>query len=199
MQLTQIDLLIHPGYFQNSRPFDVHHEVQTELNRAWRSRAAQISQNPGHLLFYFSNFDLRYLEDIDSSETRIMLGSTKIPGLKEDYIRIDELRQMLGDNFIFFENGAFPVKNQLLRLFSDHRWIYSPDEIIITAYGELSSKDAIPRGCVPTWAERICEELEIPSQNLHIPSELTLLREQLGTINEWRNEIRTGFSNTARK
>ena len=192
MVISDIDLLVHPDYYQIERPFPELHPIQENLRAAWQSRVQSISTNKHHALFYFSPFSKQYIDNPTLHNLQILLGRKKIPLLEHDIGRIKRFGSMLKDRFVLFGSNDFPIKNGLLRIFNERNFTYEPDRTNIWSYGELTDTSDGLNACVPAWGERIQSELNIPYQNLYFPHELALNMEQVAEIREWRTTLTEG-------
>ncbi len=181
MKIKQIDILVHPDFYQMNVPYLPLHERQLVLREKWELRIDELKERKDALLLYFSDMTLskinQGLKDLSTISNEIEKGEIE---------RIKRCMAKLGSRFIWFGWFAMPNNEDLVRIFASRDFSYIPQETKIYAYGEILEK------CVWAWSNCTAQALDIPISNIEFSSEKSLTNSECTEINKWRVKS-TGF------
>ena len=176
MEIRQIDVLVHPDFYQINTPNLPLHPRQKELRKKWEERINSLVRQEGAMLIYFSNIPRDRLNEALNGETNIL---NKIE--REDIERIRRYREELGKRFVLFSKLELPSKHRLEEIFRERGLTYRPDQVKIYPYGEVFE------ACVTAWGYHTKRELNIPDANYNFyTEEMSLTFADTKKINAWR-------------
>ncbi|OGG35318.1 hypothetical protein A2363_02810 [Candidatus Gottesmanbacteria bacterium RIFOXYB1_FULL_47_11] len=188
MQIKQIDILVHPDYFQMSVPHLPFHERQMILRKLWEQRIDTLEKQRDTILLHFSNMTT------DSIEQGLKDISTITNRIERDEIeRINKSIAKLGSRFIWFGWFVIPSSELLEEIFKSRELTYIPDKTKIRGYGEIFEV------CTSAWIHKTALSLGIPSSNVEYCREESLTNADCNVINKWRvnkliNQYNNGFA-----
>lgn len=183
MQIKQIDVLVHPDYFQMDLPYLPLHKRQLELREKWEERIDVLKDRQDAILLYFSNMATSKLEQ---GLKDISVISNKIE--REEIERIQRCEAKLGNRLVLFSWMAIPSHDELIKIFESRGISYNPSEIRLRAYGEIFEM------CMTAWGYHITILLGISSSNIDFSREESLTDADCKEIYKWRvTENATGI------
>lgn len=175
MQIKQIDILVHPDYFQMDLPYLPLHKRQLDLREKWEQRIDVLKDRQDAILLYFSNMATSKLEQ---GLNDISVISNKIE--REEIERIQRCMVKLGNKFILFGWLVVPDRDELIKIFESRGITYNPDEIRLRAYGEVVEM------CMTAWGYHIAIVLGISPSNIEYWREESLTNSDCTEIDKWR-------------
>ncbi|MFA5894208.1 MAG: hypothetical protein WC851_00355 [Candidatus Shapirobacteria bacterium] len=189
MNITQIDVLIHPDFYQMKNPSMPLHQIQKDLRSLWDERVNELRNSGDGVLIYFSNMPKDELamgmRNKNSLDNDIKRG---------DIDRIKRYQRELGDRFILFSELEQPSAEQLKDIFSSRGFSYEPDETKLCPYGEAFD------ACVTAWGYHIKTVLQIPNSNYDFYTEgMSLTFEDTKVIDSWRRGVEGDHKQVRRK
>ncbi len=178
IKVKQIDVLVHPDYFQiDSQDLPIH-RIQLNRRYLWEDRVLELREQPGGILLYFSNLNPRELgTDRNGLENKIM---------RQDMDRIQFFQQVLGSRFFVFAKNVLPSESAIVDAFTDRGFEFEPKETEVLAYGEIYG------ACVMAWGAYIVNELQIPDSNINwlgLSEELSVSFRDTAVIDRWRSRL----------
>lgn len=175
MQINQIDVLIHPDYYQMGVSYLPLHERQLELRTIWNKRIESIVENKESILLHFSYLSRKRLfsglADTTIIENKIELNEVE---------RVKNCLKTLGKRFIPFGFLAIPDEDDFKELFKVHNLTYNPNETKVKVYGEIFEV------CVQAWGYQTRLALGIPKSNIEYSAEYSLTNKDCREIDNWR-------------
>jgi hypothetical protein len=186
MQIKQIDILVHPDYFQMNVPYLPFHERQMILRKLWEQRIDTLGKQQSSILLHFSNMTTKSIEqglkDLSTITNRIE---------QDEIERIKESMTKLGSRFFWFGWFVIPSSELLEEIFKSREFTYNPIVTNIRGYGEIFEV------CMEAWVYKTALSLGIPSSNVEYCREESLTNADCNVINKWRvNKLINQYNNS---
>lgn len=165
MEITSIDILVHPRYVQRRRGSRSHElrQIQIDVAERWDERVHELAQQRDAILLYFSTMRLG-----DEPIEKYITGELPVEERdNEDLERIKQYKNLLGERLFVFQGDWLPYGDMLYEAITSRGFSLSP-YVEVRAYGELYD------ACVQAWGEVVVEELEIPRKRLVLNRDLSL-------------------------
>jgi hypothetical protein len=179
MHVSQIDILVHPDFYQMDTPELPLHSRQIELRKKWDERIKELQKNDEAILIYFSNIPEEKLKQVMKGEAIITNGIER-----DDLGRIERYKELLGERFILYSKMV-PNDGEIKRTFDEKGMTYKADTTKIYPYGEALE------ACVTAYSWHIKEELQIPNRNFNFNTEdMSLTFADTKEIDIWREHRR---------
>lgn len=175
MLIKQIDILVHPDYFQMMVPHFTLHERQLDLREKWERRFDYLKERKDALLLYFSDMNRN---KINQGLVDLSIISNKIE--REEIERIERCKARLGNRFILFGWFEIPDNEDLTEIFVSRGFTYIPQETKVRGYGEVFE------ACMKAWTYNTALSLDIAASNIEYRLEDSLTNSDCVEINKWR-------------
>lgn len=175
MQIKQIDVLVHPDFYQMPLPDWPFHDSQLAIRDKWEQRFELLKKTDNAILIYYS-----YLtsDKIRRGTEDLFIIKNKIE--REEIERIIKVKSMLGNRLILFGSFEMPEVKSINKLFAHNGFTYIPEETKILAYGEILEM------CVWANASNTANILDIPFPNIKYSREESLSKKSMNEIFNWR-------------
>jgi len=186
MLIKQIDILVHPDYYQMSVPNLPLHERQLVLREKWEQRIDLLKERQDTILLHFSYMATRLLkqglQDLSTISNRVE---------RDEIERIKRSMAKLGNRFIWFGWFVIPDSDLFEELFKSRDLIYIPDKTKIRGYGEIFKM------CMGSSVYDTALSLDIPSSNVKCYRKESLTNSDCTEINKWRvNQLSNQYNNS---
>lgn len=184
MQIKQIDIFVHPDYFQMGSPSLPLHKRQLALREKWEERIDVLKDQHDSILLYFSNM---VTGELGQGLKDVSVISNKIK--REEIERIQRCEVKLGNRLILFSWFAIPNYKDLAKTFASQGFTYNPKETKVHSYGEVFEM------CMMAWGSYTAYVLGIPYPNIDLSREESLTDADCKEIYKWRlNQYNNGLT-----
>ncbi len=178
MDIRQIDIIVHPNYYQMLVPYLPLHKRQLILRKLWNQRFNELEQQKDSVLLYFS-----YIDDDKLSQGLKDISTLTNKVEWEEVSTIKIVRSMLGNRLILYGWTLLPNEKNLLKTFRERGFVVSPENTKICAYGEVFEM------CVIAWACHVANIFSILPSNSEHDRRLSLANEDCSEISKWRYSL----------
>lgn len=178
MLIKQIDILVHPDYFQMSLPGLPLHKKQLLLREKWEQRLELLEKQQDAILLHFSFMFTRPLKlGIEGMLT------TQNVIQKEEIRRTKNSMEKLGNRYFWFGCFIMPDSDSLNEMFKSRDFTYVPQDTKIRGYGEMFEV------CTKAWVDGTALSLGIPPSNIEYCRDESLTNSDGIEINKWRMNL----------
>lgn len=183
MQIKQIDILVHPDYYQMNVPYLPLHERQLALRQKWEERIGLLEKWEDAILLYFSKITIdrinQGLKDLSSISNIVE---------REEVERIKRCMAKLGNRLFLFGWFEIPSRESLAKTFTSRGITYNPEKTKVHSYGEVFEM------CMAAWSSHTALSLDIPFSNVEYSHEESLTDADCTQIDKWRIDKIVGLN-----